>query len=363
MSVSPLKKKLLDRKIGRPRQEVRDLIGRNPGGTESMFPTFRNKPSASDLEEMVIASKYGPGNPLWVNPRFGLEYLDGEYREMLSYARKNLANNPSFQRLDDQPRSGFIPTSKGITEFWGNLIVAFLWDAALVPFLPEDLSFEEFEDHPELEFALDKESGTIGSTLSSESMVSLVSATRRSVPLILNVEDFQPSPFKSNEHATVYHVVFGAADRMKELFTPTEKRGQHEVAGHFRNLRSGRVVQVRDHRRTNPLMMQSRKRNFSDVSYLVYRAYDADGVLRYIGEGTESRPAHVNSGTSHNYKLNEHFFMRGAMRVEIVSTGLSKGEALAVEQLLIRESAGAELWNIRDNEFMDLSGTDCEPTP
>ena len=73
-------------------------------------------------------------------------------------------------------------------------------------------------------------------------------------------------------------------------------------------------------------------------------------MLRYIGEGTTVRPAHINSGCSHNYKLNEHHFKRGPMRVELVAQHLSKDEALAIERLLIRGHRTSDLWNIKDYE-------------
>ena len=72
--------------------------------------------------------------------------------------------------------------------------------------------------------------------------------------------------------------------------------------------------------------------------------------MRYFGEGLIGRPAHVNSGVSHNYKLNEHFFRVGPMRVEVFARGLSKDEALAVERLCIRGHNGSALWNIKDYE-------------
>ena len=108
---------------------------------------------------------------------------------------------------------------------------------------------------------------------------------------------------------------------------------------------------VRAHERRNPRALRDRTENLDEVAHVVYRAYDADGVLRYIGEGRTTRPEHVNSGTSHNFRLNEHFFRRGPMRVEVVARGLSKDEGLSIERLLIRGHLGpTELWNTRDYE-------------
>jgi hypothetical protein len=72
-------------------------------------------------------------------------------------------------------------------------------------------------------------------------------------------------------------------------------------------------------------------------------------MVRYYGEGKEERPNHVNSGTSHNFKINQHFFLHGEMKVEIIKRGLSKQESLAIEKFLIQSHKGSELWNIKDN--------------
>jgi len=58
----------------------------------------------------------------------------------------------------------------------------------------------------------------------------------------------------------------------------------------------------------------------------------------------------VNSGASHNVKINEHFFTKGPMEVEIIYEGLTKPEALSVERLLLAKYAGKGLWNSKDYE-------------
>jgi predicted GIY-YIG superfamily endonuclease len=88
----------------------------------------------------------------------------------------------------------------------------------------------------------------------------------------------------------------------------------------------------------------------SIAEHIVYVVKDGDGRLRYIGEGKEARWKHVNSGASHNVKINEHFFTKGPMTVEVIQEGLTKPEALSIERLLLARHAGQGLWNSKDYE-------------
>ena len=107
---------------------------------------------------------------------------------------------------------------------------------------------------------------------------------------------------------------------------------------------------VRPHERRSPGRLAARAGNLDEVGHVAFHASDLGGTLRYFGEGGVGRPAHVNSGVSHNFKLNEHFFTRGPMRVEAFVRGLSKDEALAVERLCIRGHTASALWNVKDYE-------------
>jgi hypothetical protein len=133
-------------------------------------------------------------------------------------------------------------------------------------------------------------------------------------------------------------------------------RPKHAVSEHTRHLRSGKEVPVRSHSRRNRLVEAGVIWDeFND--HVVYFAYDADGSIRYVGEGRPDRPQHVNSGVSHSYKINEHFFLRGEMRVEVRHTNLTKPLALAIERLAIqRHGSGGALWNIRDNKHLKKDG-------
>ena len=69
-----------------------------------------------------------------------------------------------------------------------------------------------------------------------------------------------------------------------------------------------------------------------------------------MGDGKRERPKHVNSGASHNWKINEHHFTKGEMTMQVLHDDLTKSEALAIEQMLIKKSSGTGLWNVRDYE-------------
>ena len=68
------------------------------------------------------------------------------------------------------------------------------------------------------------------------------------------------------------------------------------------------------------------------------------------GEGKENRDKHVNSGASHNVKINEHFFTKGPKRIERIDDGLTKGEARAFERAILNQLRGHDLWNKKDFE-------------
>ena len=126
-------------------------------------------------------------------------------------------------------------------------------------------------------------------------------------------------------------------------------REDHGVVGHERLLSNGKVVVVRPHTRKNPLRKTGSGDPEKEDNYIVYLVYDADQRLRYVGEGRPDRPNHVNSGASHNPKINEHFYTRGPMRIRLLHEGLTKDYAKAIEFHYIKQF-GSELWNQADNE-------------
>lgn len=134
----------------------------------------------------------------------------------------------------------------------------------------------------------------------------------------------------------------------EELIERLPEREQHKVSEHTRNLRSGKKTKVKAHSKRTPIRTPIRKTGLTD--HIVYTVKDHNGHLRYIGEGKSDRFKHVNSGASHNWKINEHFFKYGSMDIEIIAEGLTKFESLAIEKLLLQNHSDQNLWNIRDYE-------------
>ena len=156
------------------------------------------------------------------------------------------------------------------------------------------------------------------------------------------LSDFDTGPM---EYVSAVVVQFGAVDKLIQSL-PDRKR--HNVRSHSRQLTSGKTTTVKEHPRKTPLRLVASSGELTD--HVVYSVTDHAGDVRYIGEGKRERPKHVNSGASHNWKINEHYFTKGEMTVEILHEGLTKSEALAIEQMLIKKSSGTGLWNVRDYE-------------
>jgi hypothetical protein len=150
----------------------------------------------------------------------------------------------------------------------------------------------------------------------------------------------------------------GLPSTLDELYRISiSERKEHGVIGHERHCSSGKLVWVNPHNRRNPLIS---KKDFVDTredNYIVYLVYDTDGYIRYVGEGRPNRPNHVNSGASHNAKINEHFYNRGPMKIRLLYEELTKDYAKAIELYYIRKFKD-QLWNIADNEIAENSRLD-----
>ena len=156
-----------------------------------------------------------------------------------------------------------------------------------------------------------------------------------------------PNLFDSGrlEYISTFEFLFSTVDKLLPLLP---NRNRHKVIPHQRQMKSGKIADVRGHNRKSPLRLVINNNSLTD--HIVYQAMDTEGKLRYIGEGKLDRWKHVNSGASHNVKINEHFFTKGPMDVEIIYEGLTKPEALSIERLLLAKYAGKGLWNSKDYE-------------
>lgn len=314
---------------------------------DNPFVLFANRPTANQVIDMFMAARFGPGDPLFAGgDRFACEYLLDEMNDAVALFQKRRLKG-DLRVID--PESHAIRVIAAQSENWGNLFFVLEIDETLVDHWTK-LNVDDFDlvhiDGDVLDYAVEKESRAFGFRIQGSSLVPIREAYAAYGDPVAFTPKFLASPWKANDKCTIYFFTVGPLDR---LLSP-EERSRHGVQGFSRRLASGKLVSVRAHDRRNPGRLAARVGNLDEVGHVVYRAYDADGALRYYGEGTTTRPGHVNSGASHNFKLNEHFFRRGPMRVEVFARGLSKDEALAVERLCIRGHAGSALWNIKDYE-------------
>ena len=145
------------------------------------------------------------------------------------------------------------------------------------------------------------------------------------------------------EYTSGFQFIFGSIEALIEHLPDIEKVSVREYSAR----RGGKQTKVRSYTKRKPIRRSKIQDKVS--SHIVYKVYDCDNRLRYIGEGLPNRPDHVFSGASHNPKINEHYFTKEKpMRVEIVATELTKSDALAMERLLLLKHRKDDLWNTKD---------------
>lgn len=153
------------------------------------------------------------------------------------------------------------------------------------------------------------------------------------------------------EYTSGFQFIFGSIAVLVEHLPEIERVKVREYSAN----RGGKETVIRSYTKRKPIRRSKIQDKLSD--HIVYKVYDCEGRLRYIGEGRPNRPDHVFSGASHNPKINEHFFTKEKpMRVETVASGLTKSDALAIERLLLLRHQKDDLWNTKDyNPDYDLS--------
>lgn len=312
------------------------------------FCAFVHKPTAEQAIDMILASKFGPGDPLSKGGnQFMLEYLLDELDGGIADIRQKQSDG---RLVVIDPHGTVNRVRMTQSEPWGNLVFVFDVDTKIITHWARMgvADFEVISHDGILDHAIERESRAFGLRLDVDVMVPISEVpTRTEVPFPDEInfsQLFRPTPTKANDKCSIYWMTVGPMDR---LLTP-EERARHNVRSFDRKTPSGGITTIRAHERRNPRSLCDRTENLDEVRHVVYHAYDAEGLLRYIGEGLTDRPEHVNSGCSHNYKLNEHYFLRGPMRVEVIARDLSKDESLTIERLHIRGHRGPELWNIKD---------------
>ena len=296
-----------------------------------MFMNFKNRPSRETAIKMFVAGKYGGDNPLKLGGiEFALEYAFDEFNKVFEKIQTN-------QRWREETNiNKWNVFHRAQDETWANLLFSIFIDEAYAPFI-SNLERSEFIRFTEREEELIHD--TTRSIVFDLKFIGL-----RDPDFVKNQSNINFSEIES-KGSKIYH--YGIWISSPDLYEE-EDREFHQVKSHKRCLISGKIVPVRAHERRNRLLSaQVPWDNFYD--HIVYTVYDIEGNLRYIGEGRPDRYLHVNSGISHSYKINEHYFLRGKMDVKIVSEGLSKPKALAIEKFLIGRYKKDDLWNIKDN--------------
>ena len=285
------------------------------GGVQTLFQKFMNIPDHSSAIEMFKSGKFDIGHPFKSSDvEFALEYAFDEFNEVFDIIenQKDWEERSSvvddwnlFLRAQDEP--------------WGNLVFSIWVDKTFAPFVSK-LDRNEF----------------INFTSCEEE---LIHEQTRSIVFDFKymgvLEKDDPFYSKNKKHINFSETV----TKGKTMFhygiwiASADLYDEFSSKNNFKRRESLRSVKV-------PWDGTS--------SYIVYTAKDKEDVLRYVGEGKADRYLHVNSGTSHNFKINEHYFLKGEMDVEVVRAQLPKPRALAIEKFLISRHRKM-LWNIRDN--------------
>lgn len=352
-----VKEQVLRKKIEKKRKAALQFLNAQ-GGIDNYFHYVENKPTAEQFIDMATVAFYGPvlGDRNIYDPigaggnEFFIEYfLDALNRVKKNYKKGSSMNGISF--TEEGVSEALLLTTQ--SEYWLNMGVMFVFDLNLIEHV-DKLKPGDFYSVDNYHY-VEKDTNAVALKV-------LVTRPQVEVNKLFswfgeekgwNVEqelkpEWLASPLKRDGYATEYIVLFTTPDRIDKF--EEYERQKHDVRAHERHLKSGKVVDIRSHIRTNPLKTLKAALNTEEVDYIVYRVKDVADIVRYYGEGKESRPMHVNSGVSHNYKINEHYFLKGKMTVDIIKQHLSKQEALFIEKMFIRNHTSSELWNIKDYE-------------
>lgn len=319
---------------------------------EHMFQGYTYKPTLSSLMQMIMASKFGgAGNAVSDGgAAFTLELVIRLFNEQL--------RRKKFSEKNETPWGTYALNLTDVCELW-NAVISFQLDKRLLAEFTT-LNVEDFEWSTDISqyLFLDRETQAFGfmivpmpqmkfnelKNFHAEQGISFGNTEHfeegRLARFVLS--DFDSGPM---EFISCVSVLFGTTDK---LIASLPDRQRHDVKAHPRHYKSGLVVNIAPQKRKNPLRLVVQNDLLTD--HIVYCAKDADGQLRYVGEGKRDRWKHVNSGVSHNFKINEHRFTKGELEVTVLYEGLTKTEALSIEKAILSKHSGAGLWNSRDYE-------------
>ena len=318
---------------------------------DHIFGQSKAKPTADHFLEMTLASKFGTGNAL-------AEGGQGFLKETCIKVFNEFIRDG---KATQYPEGAFYGGRYSTTDFWNATFLFnidaclfshiakldadnFMWADEISPYLFLDKATQAFGfvivPLPPMTLAQFAEYGESQDLIDWEAKVEQRFLERGYAQYQLR--DFDTGPM---EYISAVVVEFGTVDKLIQILPD---RDRHNVTSHSRQLSSGKTTTIKAHQRKTPLRLVASSGELTN--HVVYSVTDHAGDVRYIGEGKRERPKHVNSGASHNWKINEHYFIKGEMTVEILHDGLTKSEALAIEQMLIKKSSGTGLWNVRDYE-------------
>jgi hypothetical protein len=319
---------------------------------EHMFQGYTYKPTLSSLMQMIMASKFGgAGNAVSDGgAAFTLEFVIRLFNEQL--------RRKKFSEKNETPWGTYILGLTDVCELW-NAVISFELDKRLLAEFSA-LDIDDFEWATDISQYLFLDRGTQAfgfmivpmpqmkfhelKTFYAEQGIDFGNTEHfqenRFARFVLSDFDSGPMEFISS-----VSVLFGTTDK---LIASLPDRQRHDVKAHPRHYKSGLIVNIAPQKRKNPLRLVVQNDLLTD--HIVYCAKDADGQLRYVGEGKRDRWKHVNSGVSHNFKINEHRFTKGELEVTVLYEGLTKTEALSIEKAILSKHSGAGLWNSRDYE-------------
>ena len=319
---------------------------------EHVFQGYTYKPTLTNLMQMILASKFGgEGNSVSDGgAAFTLEIVIKLFNDQLQ--RKK------FSEKNETPWGTHILGLTDVCEVW-NAIFSFQLDKRLLEEF-STLNVEDFDWATDISqyLFLDRETQAFGFMIVPIPQMKFHEVQQFYADQGIDfgdAEHFQESrlarfvlpDFDSGpmEFVSCISVLFGTTDK---LVASLPDRQRHDVRAHPRHYKSGAVVYIAPQKRKNPLRLVVHNDLLTD--HIVYCAKDADGQIRYVGEGKCDRWKHVNSGVSHNFKINEHRFTKGELEVTVLYEGLTKTEALSIEKAILSKNAGAGLWNSRDYE-------------
>lgn len=319
------------------------------GGSQRLFKSFEHKVSDEQLLNFLLQANYGDTqcDPVLEIKEVAEELLHGVFQHALTSTLHAVTDpHEPYLASINNPVAEFLATHfTGATSAYSEMVLfetdVFI-EKNIIGLVDESIidGCTSYDDEPGL---LINDTYGLAIELSYYGISDNIEERRVKNPYVSRFQYRQ-------DRALVYSIRIGLLSTIKQLRHLSEtQQGAHDVKGHLRHLSNGKIVTVMSHSRKNPKTSSNYDPHKED-NYIVYFAYDSEGVLRYVGEGRPDRPNHIVSGASHNRKINQHFFTKGPMKIRVIHEDLPKDYATAIEAYYIRLFA-TQLWNVDSNEY------------